>query len=170
MTTKKILKNRSVLAIDPGKSGALVWMNSKGAFEFFLMPLNSEGLVSFDDVHEIIDDFATSYRPHVYLERAVSFGMGTKGAFNYGRGFEALAIAVELTELPLTMVEPGKWSKVMHQGIDARLKAKEKSLIAMKRLYPKLISKVPQNRNGKMHDGVIDAILIAGYAIKDLGL
>jgi hypothetical protein len=163
-------RSKSVLAVDPGKSGAIVWLNSAGDFAYFQMPLDTEGLVDFKTVDEIFGDYAGADVPPVFLERAVSFGMGTKGAFNYGRVFEAVRLAIELNHLPLTMVEPGKWSKVMHQGIDSRLKAKEKSLIAVKRLFPKQFKNIPTNRKGKHHDGVIDALLIAGWALKGFGL
>ena len=83
MAKKKLkLRSKSVLAVDPGKSGAIVWLNDAGDFAYFQMPLDTEGLVDFKTVDEIFGDYADADVPPVFLERAVSFGMGTKGAFN----------------------------------------------------------------------------------------
>jgi hypothetical protein len=81
----------------------------------------------------------------------------------------ALEIAVRQSGVPVVYVEPQKWTKVMHQGVSNDLKPKAKSLIALERLCPKIYPKVPTNKNGKLHDGVVDATLIASYGIRFLG-
>jgi hypothetical protein len=158
-----------VCAIDPGLAGAVVIFDGK-KFKSWPMPVTSNGKnneVEFDGVHELLWDIS-GYHPgiHVYLERAMPMAMGAKHAFNYGRGFAALEIALRLLRMPTTYVEPGKWAKVMHEGISADLKPKAKSLIAVKRLFPKLVESLPKNRNGKLLDGPIDALLIASYGIR----
>lgn len=152
-----------VLGIDPGQKGAVVWLMENGLdFEFELMPLDSEGDVSFQGLIEIITKFDSSIP--VVLERAIPFAMGTKHAFNYGRGFACIENALMSLERPVTYIEPGKWSKYMHQGIDANLKPKVKSVVALERLYPKLAKLVPKSpKSKKYHDGVMEALLIAGY-------
>lgn len=159
-----------VLGVDPGIQGHFVIFNGKG-FESFKMPIRKIGKTNeiiFGDVHKLLFALKEKFEGlHVYLERAVSFGMGSTGAFNYGRGFAALEIAIELIGMPVTYVEPGKWTKEMHQGIASDLKPKAKSLVAVRRLYPKLVQSIPTNKNGKMDEGCVDALLIAGYGLKN---
>ena len=158
-----------VLGIDPGLAGAFVVFDGK-EFASYAMPIVENGkdkFVEFDGVHELLFNLSdVNTDLHVFLERAVSFGMGTKAAFNYGRGFAAVEIAIELLKMPVTYVEPGKWTKEMHAGISGDLKPKAKSLIAVKRLFPKLVGQLPKGKKGKLLDGPIDALLIAAYGLK----
>jgi hypothetical protein len=162
-----------VIGIDPGITGGIVVTDGQ-KIKSYLMPLDVEGKerrIGYLGVRMILLDCVkfNGYRNiQVFLERAVSFGMGTKAAFNYGRGFEAVVLAVQLLEMPLTLVEPGKWAKVMHAGISGNLKPKVKSGIAVKRLFPKLCGKLPTNTKGKILDGPMDALLIAGYGLRSL--
>ena len=132
------------------------------------MPLKTDGTkdVDFEKVRALINRHAA----RVFLERAHAGAMGTTGAFNYGRSFAALEIAVLLAGHPVTYLEPSKWAKVMHEGISKDLKPKAKSTIAIERLFKKFHDQIPKNKNGKMHEGVMDALLMAGYAERISGL
>lgn len=155
---------KSVLGIDPGLTGAFVKFDGKD-FGFELMPLTPERRVDFDQVWEIL----TGFKGHVFVERAMPMAMGAKHAFNYGKDFAAIEIAIQLCELPATYVEPSKWTKEIFQGINSDLKPKAKSLVALKRLLPKLVSQIPTTpKSKKMHEGVVDALLIAYYGLKKL--
>lgn len=158
-----------IFGIDPGISGAIVYLN-KNDFQWWKMPLKENNEIDFMELRSTFYNFEDRKIDfHVFLERAVPFAMGSKGAFNYGRGFAAVEIALLDLDLPHTLVEPGKWTKEMHAGIAADLKPKSKSLIAAQRLFPKLVQEIPANRNGKLHDGIIDALLIAGYGSRIFG-
>lgn len=122
--------------------------------------------IDFDGVHALLYELLEKYRFHIFLERAIPMAMGSKGAFNYGRGFAALEIAIQLLRIPVTYVEPAKWAKYMHEGLSTDLRPKAKSLMAVKRLYPKLVGALPTNTKGTIMDGPIDALLIAGYGIR----
>lgn len=169
----KIKKGTPVLGIDPGISGAFVLFDGQ-EFASYAMPIQSDGknkTIHFDGVHELLDAIQTKHgQVHVYLERAVPMAMGAKSAFNYGRGFEAIVIAIQLLGFPFTLVEPQKWAKEMHEGISTDLRAKAKSLIACQRLYPKLYASLPKNTKGKTLDGPIDALLIAAYGLRKNGV
>jgi hypothetical protein len=157
-----------ILAIDPGVAGAIVLTDCKTEFVFHEMPIvlnGKEKEIDFDKLRTIIQILGGS---HVFLERSVSFGMGTKGAFNYGRGFAAVEIAIKLCGKPVTYVESFKWTKVMHEGISNDLKPKVKSDIAIKRLFPQFIPLIPCGKKGKLHEGVVDALLIAGYGARKI--
>ncbi len=158
----------AILGIDPGLSGAFVLTDGKSLL-WWPMPVDSNGkdrLVDFKGVLETLKRITLNHDFHVALERALPMAMGSKHAFNYGRGFAALEIAIGLLGLPVTYVEPQKWAKEMHAGISADLKPKAKSLIAAKRLYPKLVAVLPTGRQGKVNEGPLDALLIAAYGLR----
>lgn len=161
-----------VIGIDPGVSGAIVITNGKDYFRHFPMPTETDGKdtrVSFAGLLSIAQQLREVDAP-VFVERALPMAQGMKQAFNYGRGFEALIIALVTSGLPYTLVEPQKWAKEMHEGISTDLKAKAKSLVAVKRLYPQLLCKLPIKSKGGIHDGPIDALLIAGYGLRKKSL
>lgn len=161
-----------VLAIDPGIAGAFLVTDGR-SLEAHSMPIEIEGKdkrVDFECIRLYLVGVKKRHGAiHVFLERAIPFAMSSKGAFSYGRGFEAIVIALKLLEFPVTLVEPGKWTKEMHEGISADLKPKVKSGIAVKRLYPLLVAKLPKRAKGGLHDGMVDALLIAGYGLRKLG-
>lgn len=157
-------KPKVILGIDPGLTGAFVTFDGQD-FSYSLMPLTPDRRVDFDAVWDILELFATlRFRSGVFLERAMPMAMGAKHAFNYGRDFAAIEHGIQLAGVPVVQVEPSKWTKVVYQGVSADLKPKAKSLVALKRLLPKLYSKVPTApKSGKLHEGVVDALLIAYY-------
>ena len=163
-------KNNLVLGIDPGIAGAFVVTDGVKEIHIFDMPLSKvdpDRKVSFFKVKGLLELIKAKFGPiPVYLERALPMAMGSKGAFNYGRGFEAIVISLEILKFPLTLIEPSKWAKEMHQGISADLKPKAKSALAVDRLFPALSPLLPKKPKGGAKDGPIDALLIAGYGIR----
>lgn len=163
------MKKEFVLGVDPGVSGALVLTDGR-TLKNWPMPITVNGKdksVHFEGVSKLLRKIRLWHGDvHVFLERAMPMAQGMKSAFNYGRGFEAVVIAISIHKLPVTLVEPGKWSKEMHEGVNGDLKAKAKSLIAVQRLYPKLVAALPRNTKGNLLDGPIDALLIAGYGMR----
>lgn len=152
----------TIIGIDPGFTGAIVVVD-EGTFKPYSMPLLVRGKQKDLDYRRVIEILEFHRPNHLFLERAVSFGMGTKSAFNYGRLFGMLEIAIETVGISHTYVEPAKWAKEMHAGITAELKSKFKSSIALERLFPEWLDQVPKSKKGVLHDGVIDALLIAEY-------
>ncbi len=155
---------KTVIGIDPGLGGAFVLLGPD-IFEARIMPVKNKNEIDYEDVAEILGDWIFK-ADHIFLERAVAFRMGTTAAFNYGRGFAALEIASMDSGIPVTYVEPRKWTKMIHAGIKADLKPKMKSLIALDRLHANLRGKILCNRNGKLHDGIVDALLIASFGLR----
>lgn len=153
-----------ILGIDPGLTGAFVLLRHDSTTEmaFDKMPVVDKE-ICFDSVVKILKNAPNA---RVFLERAMPLAMGAKHAFNYGRGFMALEIAIKISGLSVTYVEPTKWTKAMHDGISADLKPKAKSIIAVKRLFPNLVTGIPVTKTGKLHEGIVDALLIAGYGAR----
>ncbi len=163
------------LGVDPGISGAFV-LTDGCTLRHWAMPIVASGkekLIDFGKVFSLLVAIQKNEERdsvHVFLERAIPFAMSSKGAFTYGRGFEALVIALGLLKFPVTHVEPARWAKEMHEGISVDMKPKAKSLIAVRRLYPALVASLPTKPKGGLHDGPIDALLIAGYGLRRLGV
>jgi len=152
------------MGIDPGNKGAFVVLCGNKV-DAVAMPLEN-GEISYPLIIETLEKLAPDL---IFLERAVAFGMGTKGAFTYGRGFAAVEIAIQVCKIPVTYVEPGKWAKEIFQGVDSRLKPKERGKIALQRLFPKLLSTLPADKKGNIHEGVRDALMIAEYGRRQVG-
>jgi len=161
---------KTIIAIDPGKTGGIA-VYKENNYKIFEMPLDVEGCVCFDSLYEILETYSWD-SSYVFLERAVAFKMGCKSAFNYGYDFCTIRNVTKVLEFSITLVEPKKWTKEIHAGIDSKKKAKQKSLIALHRLLPKdLIATIPTTpRSKKIHDGIIDALLIAEYGKRFLNL
>lgn len=153
-----------VVGIDPGLKGALAWRRDSRLWGFKPMPV-VDNEIDFTEVLKLLKAINPT---HAFLERAVSFGMGLKGAFSYGRGFGFIELALRQAEIPVTHIEPGKWAKLAHEGISKDLKPKVKSAIAVKRLLPQTAGTIPVSKNGTMHDGIVDALLIAFYGVRTL--
>lgn len=168
---------KAAIGIDPGLSGAIVFLDlseGKPIGAFFLIPVSVEGKTRAIDYGGVCEQLTRTRHEfgiaHIYLERAVPMAMGSASAFNYGRGFQILITAIESARMAYTLVEPQKWTKEMHEGIRTDLKPKARSLIAVKRLYPSLIEKMPKNKKGELLDGPVDALLIAGYGLRKMGI
>jgi hypothetical protein len=159
----------TIIGIDPGQTGYICFYKIEGVEVLFApMPLKNDGTkeINFDVFMELLTPYRSRRACHVYLERAMPLAMGAKHAFNYGRGFAALELALHISGLPTTYVEPQKWSKVMHEGISKDLKPKAKSQIAVERLFPHLLGAMPKSAKGNYLDGAIDALLIAGWGLR----
>ena len=158
-----------IISIDPGKKGAIVWLNADATdFYFEKMPLDSEGKIDFIILRELLNRDPDEQQ-HIFSEKPNTMGvMGATQAFNYGVDFGLLLSVVIDSELPYTLVEPNKWTKIIHAGIDSKYKPKAKSQIAVKRLFPKFLSRIPKTKPRYYSEGVVDALLIAEYGRRQL--
>lgn len=157
-----------IVGIDPGLEGGFIRMDGLFPVHWHPMPTKGAKTAREIDYPAVKMTLLRLDATHVVLERSVSFGMGSKGAFNYGRGFAALEIAIHELQLPVTYVEARKWQKDLFDGIDTRLKPKEQSLIAAERLLPVHFAALPRNKKGKPHEGAVDALLIAEWGRRKL--
>ncbi len=144
------------MGIDPGLRGAVAVLGgSDKTCEFWLLNDITECRIPFEN---IVKGYGVEF---AYIEKAQAFpGQGVVGMFNYGLGFGRIIGWVEALSVPYELVPPTKWQKVMHAGCTGKT-AKEKSKNAARRLFPKE-NFVPKG-SVKLHDGLIDALLIAEY-------
>jgi hypothetical protein len=88
---------------------------------------------------------------HAMLEHAQAFpGMGVSGAFNYGRGYGAMQMALLACGIPYDVVTPGKWQSKL-----GCLSGGKKNITKARaeKLFP----------TQKVTHAIADALLIAEY-------
>ena len=92
--------------------------------------------------------------------------MGSVSAFNYGRGFEMVKIALRLQRIPFTLVDPSVWTRVMHEGTPKDLRPKARSLRALEFHFAHLVDDIPRGKKGRIHDGAVDALLMVDSIVE----
>ena len=143
------------VGVDPGKSGAIV-VYRRGDIEGITWEVTGK------DLYDAIIKFCPS---HVFIEKAQSMPrQGIASAFSYGTGYGGLISAADIAKAPYTLISPRIWCAKMHLGCTGET-PKEKSAKAFSRLFPKWIETI-KNRNGRLHEGVVDAALIAAYGAR----
>jgi len=102
------------------------------------------------------------------------FGSSAGATFSFGYICGSIHTLIACCQIPLTKVQPKAWQKVIYQGIPeirkpskngkkGRLDTKAMSAVAAKRLFP--TADLRKNEKCKVvHDGIVDALLIAEYA------
>lgn len=153
-----------ILGIDPGKNGALCFMDGSN-INVMSMPLIAE-----EADPSILIEVLMEKKPSIcYLEKAQVMPVmrggkvvmtGTKGMFSYGVSYGIIRGVISTLKIPLVLVSPSTWTREIHQGCDGKT-AKDRSLQAAKRLFPHINLLPPRCR--KPHDGWVDALLIAEY-------
>lgn len=146
-----------VFGIDPGEKGAVGISNSTG--------VHTVELLKYLDV----DWFRAATEEsvcHVFIEKAQAMPkQGVSSVFTYGVGFGTLIGWMEALKLPYTLVTPREWTKELHKGCTGET-AKEKSLVAAKRLMPGV--SFITNGGRVPHAGLIDAALITEYGRRQI--
>ena len=158
------------LGIDPGKDGALFLIKESGGIEAFVFPK-----IGLDiDLHRLWQIFQTvPDNTKVCLEAVHSiFGTGAKSNFEFGGTYFMLQGMVVARGLPMKLVRPKEWQKLMHLGIPIVKKkgknttdTKAMSLHSFKLHFPN-VNATATPRATKFHSGIVDAGLIAWYAKK----
>jgi crossover junction endodeoxyribonuclease RuvC len=153
----------NVLGIDPGQSGGLVLLGPSGnILDKKVMPVDGTGDLDKQTFADILVEWWLWNKFHVYLERIVPFALTAKSALTFGRQLGMIEQFLWEHSYPVTFVEAPKWTKEIHQGIDANLKPKIRSSIAVERLFPG-VRLLGSDKSKKNHDGLVDALLIAEY-------
>lgn len=169
------------LAADPGKNGAFVVIDEKNNVLTKVMPLIGKEI----DIHQVVQ-FLSSFEgeKHFVLEDVHAHQLsGRTACFEFGRSTAIIETAVIALGIPYTKVQSKDWQKEMWQGIKPvgintgkktkqgnikyKIDTKASSLLAARRLYPNVSlrdesKKLKVNSKGE-HDGIIDALLMAGY-------
>jgi hypothetical protein len=153
---------KTLICIDPGKSGGLVCKSDGQPVLAVAMP-ETEG-----DVLALLREWATDPANTVAVIEEVSgfagVGQPGSGMFKFGRGFGFLLGALQTLGVRVELVRPQKWQKAMGLGsavnCASKVEWKNKLKAHAQRLHPGL----------KVTLAVGDALLILEYAIAQMSL
>lgn len=154
-----------IIAIDPGKFGAIVTLNTitdeKTSFEF---PLSGK-LVEWHSVYAYAHKLSNMQTKRIVVIEKVGARPGQSGVsmFTFGHNVGMLQGFMTALGMPIKWVAPNVWAKFMHEGIKSDLGTKEKSIIAALNLWPQGRDFFRGSRPKAFHDGIVDAYLIAEY-------
>jgi crossover junction endodeoxyribonuclease RuvC len=166
------------LGIDIGKGGAVTALiegdDQEGLdIQSHVTPTLPDGDIDSSALYKLIAEYEDAYVVRMITVEKVHaiFGCGAGATFEFGRSAGIVEGIVCSIGLPYTMVQPKIWQKEMWAGVDKVIKAGKKStdtkatsLIATKRLFPSAILTDKQKpKSSKVHDGIVDAILLAEY-------
>jgi len=141
--------SKTIIGIDPGKSGGIVWITDG-------KPCVEKMPDTLQDLWELIVSISMNAGIggtdiHAYIEQVHSSPqMGVKSAFTFGNGFGHLEMALTAAGIPFTRIRPQVWQKklgCMTKGNKNITKQKAQEL------FPGI----------KVTHAIADALLIATY-------
>lgn len=104
------------IGIDPGLSGAIVFLQGNSPVEWHRMPTMKTGSANRVNASAL----AAIIRPYLYLDKPVHAyvelvssmpGQGVASMFSFGHSAGVLQGVLGAFEIPVTMVTPGNWKK-----------------------------------------------------------
>lgn len=177
-----MVKKKAWIGADPGKSGCLVIQIENEEPTFFKIPLLGNE-IDILELQKYMENVPKNYNAHCVLENVHSiFGASAGSNFNFGFNYGILEALLVANRIPYTKVQPKEWQKVCFQGIAeirepsktvvnkkgvtqvklGKVKTKEMSILAAKRLYPNF-SLIPTARSRKEDSNISDALLMMHY-------
>jgi hypothetical protein len=147
------------LGIDNGVNGAVAALCSDGSvFRVDKTPAtDAELLQLFRVLTESLEQPGTGWEVFAVLEFAQSFPkMGSSSAFNYGRGYGAMQMALHAAGIPFDIVVPRKWQAALSclTGGDKNISKKR-----AEQLFPRI----------KITHAIADSLLIAEFCRRTHG-
>lgn len=176
MFDDKKTTNRSkvYVGIDPGKSGAICYVDTDGCLNKWVIPVSGKD-VDAQALYDIIDGIKQYHDPVIVLEDVHSmYGMSANSNFQFGFVCGLIRAIVIVHRIPFHFVAPKTWQKVIWSTPDKVYKPKKPtqknpsvdtkatSLNAAKRIFPNF-DFTKNQRSRVEHDGIVDAILIAEF-------
>lgn len=151
------------VGIDCGLRGAIAAVNDKGeVLSLCPMPIAGKEICPHGIAQALYQIFYEE-PGQVYIEKAQAMSkQGVSSMFTYGTGFGYIIGVCAAMAYPMILVPPRQWQKLMHAGADQSADPKDRSMQVALRLFPEVDFKAT-SRCKKLHDGLIDAVLIADY-------
>lgn len=153
------------IGVDVGKDGALVMIDEEATYGEKVMKFKFPMIGTDYDINRINNLFKNVSKEecHMVIEDVHAIGGGSaKANWSFSRGKAILEVLAVVNQIPFTMVKPKAWQKVVHQGIPKQGKAKDMTLMAVKRLYPEV--DLRKNERCRTPDeGIYDALAMAHY-------
>ena len=162
---------RYVIGCDPGVNGAIVVLkNGRPVKKFETPKIGSE----FD--YAYLRKFLLHYKNKgavIYFEELMGRGGGWGASQNFkmARAYEFIKSTSMALRFPNYEIKPRTWQEVMFkntkiiwkQGKKKKTKdTKAMALVAARRMFPEFDLR-KNSRCSKVHDGIVDALLIAYY-------
>jgi len=155
-----------VIGIDPGKSGALVSMDSESGevLSKSITPMvrvgKSRQEYDIPGMRKLLYD-ASSGSCRVFIERQQARpGQGVSSMFTIGLGYGLWLGICGGLQMPIEVVSPTSWTKEMLRGVPGD--GKGRNILAAKRLFPDVDLR-KSDRARVDHDGICDALLICEF-------
>lgn len=168
---------RVFAGIDPGKSGAIVFLTEEGeVFPYATPKIGKE--YDRQGVIKLLRKVSSKHDLVAVMEDINSHSAkGRQGAFIMGAGKEMWQMALTALEIPYSRVTPQAWQKEVCQGVPVQYvpcttnksgkkkDTKATALLAYKNLFPKVNLYITEkgNESKNAHDGMVDALLMAEY-------
>lgn len=148
----------NALGIDPGLHGAIAHIGPTGVIVFDT-PVHSIKGKDRPDLHalwDLLKNLAALHEPAICtIEDVHSMPkQGVASSFTFGHVAGATQMAVVAAGIPLRLVAPGAWKRLMSLGSD-----KDESRRKASQLFPAFCHLWPL----KKHDGRAEAVLLAYY-------
>ena len=148
------------IGIDPGEKGAMAIIYSDGDIHIHLF--------EYEDYRfylEEIYECELQSQARCCLERVGPMPkQGVTSTFNFGKNYGFIQGLLTAYSIPYELVTPQKWKKEFQVTGD-----KNSSIAVCKRLFPD-VSLRRTDRCTKDHDGMAEALLMAEYAKRKLGV
>jgi len=166
-----------IIGIDPGKHGGIVALSEdgKGVQTYCIPKIKDE--IDVWGIQEIFFTLFNSDKEIVVIEQVHAiYGSSAAATFSFGFICGLLEGIVVGNNFRYIKVKPKDWQKIMFEGIEpiykpskkkgrGTLETKKMAEIAYKKLFPQvdLYRTDNGNKSKKVHDGLVDALLIAEY-------
>ena len=154
---------KTIIAIDPGKKGALASMNPRGEIvEIIDMPIIAKE-VDYAEVEKFIKSKLGSIL--IVIEKQQAYpGQGSVSIFNFAKHYGYLLGLIVASRLPIEIIHPKTWQKefslifTKKHNLTKKQK-KEKSILKARELFPDIANQLLISKDGRA-----DACLLAEYA------
>lgn len=156
----------SVIAIDPGKKGAVAVVSKSRVAQVSDTPADALGVIP-DELFDLLCEYKRKFSDpvtHVLIEDVHAMPkQGVSSTFAFGEAYGVALGVAGVLGYPMVRVRPQAWQKLF--GIGKDTKADAASVAA--RLFPACELYGPK---GGLKDGRADALLLAEYGLRTLGV
>jgi hypothetical protein len=150
-----------ITAIDPGKTGFLVELNSDTkTAKTMRLPFRPDEILCYRTIRA---NFDLKTADMVILEKvSANPRWGTSACLTFGKTVGQIQMLISTANF--FEISSKTWQKVMHLGFSDSMESKEKSLAAFYRINPDYPTKPKPDHN------MIDAFLMADYGLRKNGV
>lgn len=147
----------SIVAIDPGLKGGIAISGSSPTARPLPLAGKELDLVT-------LAAWIESAAPHLAVIEKVGAmpGQGVSSTFKFGKGFGALLGICAALQVPVELVTPQRWKRLILAGTK---KDKSAAIDYCRRVFPDIELIQPGCR--KFHDGMADALCLMTFGIRE---